>query len=94
MLLLTEASVHVACLQAGKAGRAWDRSGLGDKTTGWGWLKVKKKRVKKMALALQYLISVVYFRPITFLPKLQSVSSNERFTGVYETFILLLSMLE
>lgn len=52
MLLLTEASVHVACLQAGKAGRAWDRSGLGDKTTGWGWLKVKKKTCEKDGIGI------------------------------------------
>lgn len=37
---------------AGKAGRAWDRSGLGDKTTGWGWLKVKKKTCEKDGIGI------------------------------------------
>ena len=39
-----------------------------------------------MSLALQHFIGLFNFGTITLLLKLQSVNSNKRFTGVYETF--------
>ena len=39
-----------------------------------------------MSLALRHFIGLFNFGLITLLLKLQSVNSNKRFTGVYETF--------